>query len=38
MYRAYWIKYMLNVSSNQPSAILKMTFGQMQDNKNLLNL
>ncbi len=36
MYRAYWIKYMLNVSSNQPSAILKMTFGQMQDNKKFV--
>ena len=37
MYRAYWIKYMLNVSSNQPSAILKMTFGQMQDNKKFID-
>ncbi|MDE6138800.1 MAG: hypothetical protein K2F57_04950, partial [Candidatus Gastranaerophilales bacterium] len=36
MYRAYWLKYMLNVSSNQPSAILKMTFGKMQDNKNFV--
>ena len=31
MFRAYWLKFMLNVSSNQPSAILKMTFGQMKD-------
>lgn len=36
MFRAYWLKYMLNVSSNQPSAILKMTFGQMQDNKKFV--
>ena len=33
MYRALWLKYMLNVGSNQPSAILGMTFGQMQKNK-----
>ena len=33
MYRALWLKYMLNVGSNQPSAILGMTFGQMQENK-----
>jgi 2-dehydropantoate 2-reductase len=33
MYRAYWLKYMMNVSTNQPSAILKMTFGQMQKNE-----
>lgn len=32
MLRSYWLKFMLNVSSNQPSAILKMTFGQMKDN------
>lgn len=31
-----WLKYMLNVSSNQPSAILNMTFGQMQNNKKFL--
>lgn len=36
MFRAYWLKYMLNVSSNQSSAILKMTFGQMQDNKKFV--
>jgi len=29
---ALWLKYLLNVSSNQPSAILKMTFGEMQNN------
>lgn len=32
MVRAYWLKYMLNVSSNQPSAILRLTFGDMQSN------
>lgn len=31
-----WRKFMLNVSSNQTSAILNMTFGQMQKNKNFL--
>ncbi len=36
MYRAYWLKYMLNVSCNQASAILRMTFGQMQDNKKFV--
>lgn len=33
MLRAYWLKYMLNVSSNQLSAILNLTFGQMQKNE-----
>ena len=33
MYRALWLKYMLNVGSNPPSAIFGMTFGQMQKNK-----
>jgi 2-dehydropantoate 2-reductase len=37
MYRAYWLKYMLNVSANQPSAILKMTFGQMQSNPKFMD-
>ncbi len=36
MYRALWLKFMLNVSSNQPSAILKMTFGQMQSNDKFI--
>ena len=31
-----WRKFMLNISSNQPSAILNMTFGQMQKNKKFL--
>lgn len=34
IYRSLWLKYMLNVSTNQPSAILRMTFGQMQNNQN----
>jgi len=33
-----WQKFMLNVSSNQASAILKMTFGEMQSNKHFLKL
>lgn len=36
MQRAYWLKFMLNVSSNQPSAVLKMTFGQMQTNPEFM--
>ncbi len=36
MLHAYWLKYMLNVSSNQPSAILRMTFGDMQSNKKFM--
>lgn len=28
--RAMWLKFMLNVSSNQTSAVLRMNFGQMQ--------
>lgn len=38
MQRALWLKYMLNVSSNQPSAVLGMTFGQMQRNKHFMNM
>ena len=33
-----WLKYMLNVSTNQPSAILNMTFGQMQENEKFFDL
>ena len=33
IYRSLWLKYLLNVSSNQLSAILRLTFGQMQNNK-----
>ena len=32
-----WLKFLLNVSSNQSSAILKMTFGQMQSNEKYLS-
>jgi len=38
MMHAYWLKYMLNVSSNQPSAILRMTFGDMQTNSKFIDL
>ena len=27
-----WLKFMLNVCANQPTAILKMTFGEMLEN------
>ncbi len=37
MYRSLWLKFMLNIATNQPSAILNMTFGQMQKNKNFQN-
>ncbi len=37
MERSLWLKYMLNVSSNQPSAILNMTFGQMQSNPKFMS-
>lgn len=36
MERALWLKFMLNVSSNQTSAILRMTFGQMQTNPKFM--
>jgi 2-dehydropantoate 2-reductase len=32
-----WLKYLLNVSSNQTSAILRMNFGQMQNNKKCID-
>ena len=38
MLHSYWLKFMLNVSSNQPSAILRMTFGQMQNNEKFIEL
>lgn len=37
IYRSLWLKYMLNISTNQPSAILGLTFGQMQENKFFIN-
>lgn len=36
--RSMWLKFMLNVSSNQTSAILHKTFGQMQNSKKYRNL
>lgn len=36
MEHALWRKFMLNVSTNQPSAILNMTFGQMQRNEKFI--
>ena len=33
-----WLKFMLNVSTNQPSAIYKTTFGEMQDNPEIMQL
>lgn len=35
--RSMWLKYMLNVSSNQTSAILKLTFGDIYNNEKCLN-
>lgn len=37
MQRDLWLKFMLNVSSNQPSAILGITFGQMQSNQKFMD-
>ncbi len=37
MMRALWLKFMMNVSTNQPSAILRMTFGQINSNKKFLD-
>lgn len=34
--RSMWLKFMLNVCANQPTAILKMTFGQMLRNRNFM--
>ena len=36
--RSLWLKYMLNVSSNQISAILHKTFGQMQKSQKIREL
>ncbi len=38
MLRSYWLKFMLNVSTNQPSAILRLTFGQMRENPKFIIL
>lgn len=36
--RSMWLKFMLNVSSNQLSAILHLTFGQMQKSEKIKNM
>lgn len=36
--RSMWLKFMLNVSSNQTSAILNKTFGQMQKSRKFRKL
>ena len=33
-----WLKFMLNVSANQPTAILRATFGEMLENKKFMEL
>lgn len=38
MMRSYWTKFMLNVGVNQPSAIMRFTFGQMQNNEKFKQL
>ena len=35
---AYWLKFMLNISTNQPSAILRLTFGEMTSNPEFMNM
>lgn len=34
--RSMWLKFMLNVSANQPTAILRMTFGDMFENTHFM--
>ncbi len=36
--RSLWLKYMLNVSANQVSAVLKFTFGDLIFNENAMKL
>ena len=36
MEHALWLKFMMKVSTNQPSAILRMTFGEMNANEKFL--
>lgn len=36
--RSLWLKYMLNVSSNQITAVLGFTFGEMMSNRNCMKL
>ena len=33
---AMWLKFMLNACANQPTAILRMTFGEMLENKHFM--
>lgn len=33
-----WLKYMLNVSTNQPSAVYQMTFGEMRKSEKIRNI
>ena len=35
---AYWLKFMLNVCTNQPSAILKLTFSEMTSNQKFMSM
>lgn len=34
--RSMWLKFMLNVSSNQTTALMRLTFGQMLNNKKCM--
>ena len=34
----YWLKFMLNVCTNQPSAILKLTFSEMTSNQKFMSM
>lgn len=36
--RSLWLKFMLNVCANPPTALLRMTFGQMLENNNFMHL
>lgn len=36
--RSMWLKFMLNISANPISAILKMTFGEMMQNQEFINM
>jgi len=36
--RSLWLKYMLNVASNPTTALLRMTFGEMLNNKKFMQL
>lgn len=38
MLYSYWFKYLLNVSTNQPSAILHLTFKEMLSNKSFMQM